>query len=69
MFLVVYASFVGLCLESALLETDHWRHFFLLLGMIWGLVGAEHVSRRSESERHFVARGKRKTGGMVGAPA
>ena len=31
------AAFVGEVLEGVVIDTDHWRHFFLLLGMIWGL--------------------------------
>jgi hypothetical protein len=34
------AAFVGEVAEGFVIDTDHWRHFFLLLGMIWGLVAA-----------------------------
>lgn len=33
----LYASFVPLALQSAIIDTDHWRHFFLIMGMIWGV--------------------------------
>lgn len=36
--LVVYACFVGLVVEGFVVETDHWRTFYLVLGMLWGLV-------------------------------
>jgi hypothetical protein len=35
-----FAAFVGEVLEGFVIDTDHWRHFFLLLGMIWGLAAA-----------------------------
>ncbi len=35
-----YAAFVGEVAEGFVIDTDHWRHFFLLLGMIWGLAAA-----------------------------
>jgi hypothetical protein len=35
-----FAAFVGEVLEGFVIDTDHWRHFFLLLGMIWGLGAA-----------------------------
>lgn len=35
-----FAAFVGEMLEGFVIDTDHWRHFFLLLGMIWGLSAA-----------------------------
>jgi len=34
------AAFSGNVFEGAVIDTDHWRHFFLLLGMIWGLSAA-----------------------------
>jgi O-Antigen ligase len=34
------AAFTGEVLEGFVIDTDHWRHFFLLLGMIWGLWAA-----------------------------
>ena len=38
--IAVYATFVGVVGEGIVIDTDHWRHFFLLLGIIWGLVAA-----------------------------
>ncbi len=32
-----YATFVGVVIEGFIVDTDHWRHFFLLMGLIWGL--------------------------------
>ncbi len=34
------AAFIGEMAEGFVIDTDHWRHFFLLLGMIWGLAAA-----------------------------
>lgn len=31
------ATYVPLVLESAIIDTDHWRHYFLLVGLIWGV--------------------------------
>lgn len=35
-----YAAFVGIVCESFIIDSDHWRHFFLILGIIWGLSAA-----------------------------
>jgi O-Antigen ligase len=35
-----FAAFVGEVVEGFVIDTDHWRHFFFLLGMIWGLAAA-----------------------------
>jgi O-Antigen ligase len=43
-----FATFIGEIIEGFVIDTDHWRHFFLLLGMIWGLAAAtlNHVRTR-----------------------
>jgi hypothetical protein len=38
--IAIYATFVGVVGEGIVIDTDHWRHYFLLLGAIWGLVAA-----------------------------
>jgi hypothetical protein len=40
------AAFFGEAVEGLVVDTDHWRHFFLLLGMIWGLAVANMNARR-----------------------
>jgi hypothetical protein len=37
-YIAVYAVFLGIVGESLIIDTDHWRHFFLLLGVLWGLM-------------------------------
>lgn len=50
-FLIVsLATFVGVVAEGAVIDTDHWRHFFLLLGSIWGLTVA--TMNQSSRRRH-----------------
>jgi len=43
------AAFLGMVLEGLVIETDHWRHFYLIMAMIWGLAIAQrfhtHVRR------------------------
>lgn len=31
------AAFAGEVFEGAVIDSDHWRHFYLLLGMVWAL--------------------------------
>ncbi|MDX2260036.1 MAG: O-antigen ligase family protein [Hyphomicrobiaceae bacterium] len=42
LFLVVYATFLAQALEGFIIDTDHWRHFYLLMGMVWGLMARPH---------------------------
>lgn len=39
-FVVAYASTVGIVAESFLIDTMHWRHFFVLMAMVWGSIMA-----------------------------
>jgi O-antigen ligase len=36
----VYAAYLGVVAESAVIDIDHWRHYFLILGVLWGLMAA-----------------------------
>ncbi len=36
--IAVYAAYAGMALESFIIDSDHWRHIFLLLGVLWGLI-------------------------------
>jgi O-antigen ligase len=36
----VYAAYLGIVAESAIIDIDHWRHYFLILGVLWGLMAA-----------------------------
>jgi hypothetical protein len=38
--IAAYAVFVGELVEGMIVDTDHWRHFFLMVGLIWGLAAA-----------------------------
>ena len=38
---VLFAAFFGMALEGVVIDTDHWRHFYLLMAMIWGMALAE----------------------------
>src|SRR5215813_4912852 len=44
---VVYAAFLGVAGESAIIDIDHWRHYFLILGLLWGLMAAPAHMRPS----------------------
>jgi O-antigen ligase len=40
LFLIAYAAFVANAFEGAIVDTDHWRHFYLLMAIIWGLMSS-----------------------------
>ncbi len=59
--IAAYAAFVGEAGEGLIVDTDHWRHFFLLLGLIWGLTAATINFRR----RYVAQRGFAESAAMV----
>jgi hypothetical protein len=47
---VIYAAYLGVAVESAIIDIDHWRHYFLILGCLWGLMAKSATwSGRSEA--------------------
>ena len=53
-----FAVYVGHVMIHNVIDNDHWRHLFLLYGMLWGAVAAERTWRRqthrAAGERHAV---------------
>src|ERR1700733_16766 len=39
-YLAVFAAFLGTVSEAFIIDTDHWRHFWMMLGTMWGLFAA-----------------------------
>jgi hypothetical protein len=50
--IIATASFAGVVFEGFVIDTDHWRHFFILMALIWGLVDAEPPAPSQERRRH-----------------
>jgi len=44
LFLVVYAAFLANALEGLIVDTDHWRHFYLLMAIVWGVMSAPRLA-------------------------
>jgi len=53
--ITAFAAFVGEAAEGFIIDTDHWRHFFLLLGLVWGLAAATFSTSRVPSGAAAVA--------------
>jgi O-antigen ligase len=46
------ATFIPLAIEAAIIDLDHWRHFFLVAGLIWGVTAAYDRIGPGENKRH-----------------
>lgn len=53
--LILTAAFAGLALEGLVIDTDHWRTFFILTGAIWGLADASAPSIDNTRRRDDLA--------------
>jgi O-antigen ligase len=40
---VLYAAYVAVIVESIFIDIEHWRHYFLILGALWGLMAASRA--------------------------
>ena len=53
-YLAYYAAFAGLALESFVIDSDHWRHYFLCIGVLWGLYWFLVLSKRERTDDAYV---------------
>jgi hypothetical protein len=44
--MIAWIVILGHCLIGNVIDTDHWRHFYMLLGIIWGCFALEHRFQR-----------------------
>ncbi|MBL1420138.1 MAG: hypothetical protein COC24_006465 [Alphaproteobacteria bacterium] len=50
LFVVFYATFVSLSLEAWIIDIDHWRLLYILLGVIWGVIFYQKYSDDPQKE-------------------
>jgi len=51
--LCAYATFIGHILIAWVIDIDHWRHVYLLIGIIWGCMALE-ARHQTDKVRKFV---------------
>ncbi|WP_164940027.1 O-antigen ligase family protein [Bradyrhizobium zhanjiangense] len=49
-YLAIFSAFVGTVGESFVIDTDHWRHFWMMLGAMWGMIAAAQVYKAASDE-------------------
>jgi hypothetical protein len=45
-YLALFSAFVGTVCEAFIIDVDHWRHFWMMLGAMWAMFAAAHAYRR-----------------------
>ena len=51
LFLVAYAALVAHALEGFVIDLDHWRHFHLLMALVWGLMLGDRIPAATAAAR------------------
>jgi hypothetical protein len=46
-YIAAYATFIGEVGESYIIDVQHWRHYYLIMGMIWAMMVADRSVRRA----------------------
>jgi hypothetical protein len=56
-YLAVLSAYLGTVGEAFIIDTDHWRHFWLMLGLMWGMFVAtqRHMANTRHATEHDVA--------------
>lgn len=44
---IAYIVFLGHILMAAVIDIDHWRHVYLLFGILWGAIAADRAATQS----------------------
>jgi O-Antigen ligase len=47
-YLAIFSAFLGTVGESFIIDTDHWRHFWMMLGAMWGMFAAAERYKRTQ---------------------
>jgi hypothetical protein len=48
-YLAIFSAFLGIVGESFIIDTDHWRHFWMMLGTMWGMYAAAERYRATSA--------------------
>jgi hypothetical protein len=57
LFVIAFSAFAAVSVEGFVIDIDHWRHFYLLLAILWGMMtapGSAHIAQR----RSAIVRGR-----------
>src|SRR5450631_3407088 len=49
-YLAIFAAFLATVGENFIIDTDHWRHFWMMLGAMWGMFAAAQRYRATSDQ-------------------
>jgi hypothetical protein len=56
-YLAIFAAFLGTAGENFVIDTDHWRHFWMMLGAMWAMFAAAQTYKMPSSRALDAAHG------------
>ena len=51
-YLALFSAFLGTVGEAFIIDVDHWRHFWMMLGAMWAMLVAAHDYRRAITAKY-----------------
>jgi O-Antigen ligase len=54
--IAIFAPLVSTILQGVQIDTEHWRHFYWMLGSMWGIYAATAQHRLASGNAHLTAR-------------
>jgi hypothetical protein len=65
---IAYIVFLGHILIATVIDIDHWRHVYLLFGILWGAIAADRAAGQSRLKGLAAESGKRRQISLSGGP-
>jgi hypothetical protein len=50
---IAYIVFLGQIVMATVIDIDHWRHVFLLFGLLWGVIAVDRGATQARLGAHF----------------
>jgi O-antigen ligase/polysaccharide polymerase Wzy-like membrane protein len=50
-YLAIFSAYLGTVGEAFIIDTDHWRHFWMMLGAMWGMIAAAQPYKAKADQR------------------
>ena len=52
----LYVVLVGHLVIGMVIDTDHWRHYYMVIGLIWGIIAIDMAHTRRQLREHLTIR-------------
>ena len=46
--IIAFAAFVGLAIQGLTIDHDNWRHYYLVMALIWGIVAGQRAASQQQ---------------------